>query len=324
MTGRALVIVDHQAGVVGQGQLGLVAQARAVRETVEALLFGAPSAEAMELLGRCGVSTVHLASSEALNVPVAQPRVEVLIDLLRREEFDVVLLENSSLAADVAAAAAVRLDAGVNWDLAALEMRDGSLVGTRTAVQDTVVVEVGWSGLPALAVFRAGQLGPVPPAEPLVPTTRDVDVELSPSASAVRVIRGADSALAMTGLDTADIIVSGGRGLGGPENIALLEDLADVLGGVVGVSMPVVDKGWYPYSHQVGQTGRTVRPKLYIACGISGAMQHRVGMSRSGTIVAINTDPRAPVFGFCDFGVVGDLTEVVPRLAALLRADVRA
>ena len=99
----------------------------------------------------------------------------------------------------------------------------------------------------------------------------------------------------------------------------LLEDLAEVLAGAVGVSMPVVDKGWYPYSHQIGQTGRTVRPKLYIACGISGAIQHRVGMAKSGTIVAINTDPQAPVFGICDFGVVGDLTEVVPRLTALLR-----
>jgi electron transfer flavoprotein alpha subunit len=319
VTGRALVVVDHLDGVIGAGQLGVVSQAGALCETVEALLFGPPSEAAVAELGRHGVAVVHVASSELLNVPVAQPRVEVLVDLQRREGFDVVLLENSSLAADLAAAAAVRLDAGVNWDLTAIELRDGSFVGTRVALQDTVVVDVGWAGSPALAVFRVGQLEPVPAAEPLVPTTRDVTLQPSPLACAVRVIRRDDSTVVPTGLDTADIIVAGGRGLGGPENIPLLEELADVLGGVVGVSMPVVDKGWYPYPRQIGQTGRTVRPKLYIACGISGAMQHRVGMAKSGTIVAINSDPQAPVFGFCDFGVVGDLTEVVPRLAALLR-----
>jgi electron transfer flavoprotein alpha subunit len=319
VSGRALVVVEHDDGVISPGQLGLVAQARAVRGTVEALLFGPPSGAAVELLGRHGVQVVHLASAEELNVPVAQPRVEALVELQRAEEFDAVILENSSLAADVAASVAVHLDAGVNWDLAALELRDGSLVGIRAAVQDTVLVEVGWEGSPALAVFRAGQLAADPVAEPVVPRTRHLAVHLSPLAGAVRVVRHAESARLSTGLDTADVIVAGGRGIGGPENIALLEELADVLGGVVGVSMPVVDKGWYPYAHQVGQTGRTVRPKLYLACGISGALQHRVGMAKSGTIVAINTDPEAPIFGYCDFGIVGDLTDVVPRLTALLR-----
>ena len=319
MTSRALVVVEQRDGVIGPGQLGVIAKARAVADTVDVLLIWPEWNQAATLLGEHGVRVVHVASSDAVTTPVSQPRVEVLVHLQSIQYYDTILLENSSLAADVAAAVAVRLDAGVNWDLADLALRDGELVGTRFALQDSLVVDVGWTGSPRIAVFRAGQLEPVPVADPSVPVVQEVDVVMSPRASAVRVLRRYEGDGMASGLDSCDVIVAGGRGLGRAENIVLLEDLAEVLAGAVGVSMPVVDKGWYPYSHQIGQTGRTVRPKLYIACGISGAIQHRVGMAKSGTIVAINTDPQAPVFGICDFGVVGDLTAVVPRLTALLR-----
>ncbi len=120
-------------------------------------------------------------------------------------------------------------------------------------------------------------------------------------------------------LEEADVIVAGGRGLGGPENFTLVEELAKALGGAVGATRAVVDAGWYPYSTQIGQTGKTVAPKLYVACGISGAIQHKVGMQSSGTIVAINKDPNAPIFEFADFGVVGDVHQVVPKLTELVR-----
>jgi electron transfer flavoprotein alpha subunit len=121
-------------------------------------------------------------------------------------------------------------------------------------------------------------------------------------------------------IEDADVIVAGGRGLGGPEHFALVEELAKALGGAVGATRAVVDAGWYPYASQVGQTGRTVAPKLYIACGISGAIQHKVGMQSSNVIVAINKDPNAPIFEFCDLGVVGDLHQIVPKLTELVRA----
>ncbi|MDQ4081706.1 MAG: electron transfer flavoprotein subunit alpha/FixB family protein, partial [Actinomycetota bacterium] len=144
-------------------------------------------------------------------------------------------------------------------------------------------------------------------------------VEVEEWSTRARMLEQAHEERSGPSIEDADVIVAGGRGLGAPENFALVEELARALGGAVAATRAVVDAGWYPYAAQVGQTGRTVSPKLYLACGISGAIQHKVGMQSSGTIVAINKDPNAPIFEYSDLSVVGDLNEIVPRLTELVR-----
>jgi electron transfer flavoprotein alpha subunit len=316
---RALVVVELRSGRVPAGQLGVLSAAARVCDEVEALLpvaDGDPVEELTDALGAHGAGVVRVVTG----LPATSaPRVAVVAALHAEEPYDLVALENSSLSADLAGALAVRLGAGVCWDLSGLDDVDGELVGRRLALADSTSVDVGWVGGPAIALFRTAALDPVQHPTGHAPRVVGVEVPAGAGPDVVLDQTPGSADVVRSGLDTADIVVAGGRGLGSQENIALLEELASVLGGVVGVSMPVVDRGWYPYAHQVGQTGRTVRPRLYLACGISGAVQHRVGMSRSGTVIAINTDPQAPIFDLCDLGVVGDLTEVVPRITALLR-----
>ena len=267
-----------------------------------------------------GAGKVWVADDPALDAPLPQPRVDVLAKVVQDGGYDTVLFAASVLAADVAAGLAARLDAGLNWDLVDLEERGRPLVGTRPALGDSVYVEVGWKGEPAdrahpLRHLRAGRRR----------RRRARGRARSPSSSRTSRRRRRCSSRrtrsrAGPSIEDADIIVAGGRGLGGPENFALVEELAKALGGAVAATRAVVDAGWYPYSTQVGQTGKSVSPKLYVACGISGAIQHKVGMQSSNVIVAINKDANAPIFEFSDLGVVGDLHQVVPKLTELVRA----
>ena len=151
-------------------------------------------------------------------------------------------------------------------------------------------------------------------------TLTDVAVTLQDFSTASQMVEQAHEQASGPSIEDAEVIVAGGRGLGAPEGFQLAEELAAALGGAVAATRAVVDAGWYPYATQVGQTGKSVTPKLYIALGISGAIQHKVGMQNSGAIVAINKDPNAPIFDFADFGVVGDLHQIVPKLAELVRA----
>jgi electron transfer flavoprotein alpha subunit len=199
-----------------------------------------------------------------------------------------------------------------------VESRDGELVGTRPALGDTVVAEVGWRTTPRLALFRAGAFDPAESGGEAA--VEEFSAELQEFSTRARMIEQAHEETSGAAIEDADVIVAGGRGLGSPEGFRLAEELAQALGGAVGATRAVVDAGWYPYSAQVGQTGKSVAPKLYVALGISGAIQHKVGMQGSGTIVAINKDPNAPIFDFADFGVVGDLHAIVPKLTELVKA----
>jgi electron transfer flavoprotein alpha subunit len=296
----------------------VLAKAASLGGETAGAVVGSGVREAAGQAGRFGAARVYVADDAALGPPLPQPRVDALAAIVREGGFDAVLFANSVLAADVAAGLAARLDAGLNWDLVDLVERDGALVGTRPALEDSVYVDVGWRAEPRLALFRPGTFDPSESGgeAELV----DVAVELEDFSGSAEMVEQAHEEASGPSIEDADVIVAGGRGLGQPENFKLVEELAQALGGAVAATRAVVDAGWYPYATQVGQTGRTVSPKLYIACGISGAIQHKVGMQGAGTIVAINKDANAPIFEFADLGVVGDLHEIVPKLTELVRA----
>ena len=284
---------------------------------VAAVVAGAGIEAAASQAGRFGAGTVYVADDPALEAPLPQPRVDVLAGLIEEQGFDTVLFAASVLTADLAAALAARLDAGLNWDLVDLVREDGKLVGKRPALEDTVYVDVGWKSEPRLALIRTGTFDPVESGGEA--PIEQVDVQLEDFSTQARMVEQAHEESQGPSIEDADVIVAGGRGLGGPENFGLVEELARALGGAVAATRAVVDAGWYPYATQVGQTGKTVSPRLYIGVGISGAIQHKVGMQGSNVVVAINKDPNAPIFEYADLGVVGDLHQIVPKLTELIR-----
>jgi electron transfer flavoprotein alpha subunit len=314
---KLLVFIEHHGDALQRDALGVLGAAAALGEADAVLAGEGVGALAAEAAAH-GASTVLVAEDEALAAPLSQPRVALLARLVEERGYDTVLLANSVLAADVAAGLAARLEAGLNWDLTGLRADGDDLVGTRPALQDSVLVEVGWTGAPRIGLVRTGSYEPrrsggEAPVE-------QVSVELPAHAQAVRMLEQADAHSEGPKLEEADVIVAGGRGLGAAEGFQLCEQLAEALGGAVAATRAVVDAGWYPYAAQVGQTGKTVAPKLYIAAGISGAIQHKVGMQGSGTIVAVNKDRYAPIFELADLGVIGDVHEVLPRLTELVKA----
>ena len=313
----ALVFLEHHNSELQKGALGVLSKAASLGDDVAGVVIGSGVRALADEAGKFGASHVYVADDAQLEAPLSQPRVDVLAHLVRDKSFDTVLFANSVLAADVAAALAARLDAGLNWDLVDLRRENDALIGTRPALQDSVYVDVGWKDEPRLALFRSGAFDAA--ATGGSAQVEEIPVQLEDFSVAARMVEQAHAESEGPSIEDADVVVAGGRGLGGPENFTLVEELAKALGGAVGATRAVVDAGWYPYSTQVGQTGKTVSPKLYIACGISGAIQHKVGMQSSNVIVAINKDPNAPIFEFCDLGVVGDVHQVVPKLTELVK-----
>jgi electron transfer flavoprotein alpha subunit len=315
-----LVFLEHHDQALTPGSLGVLTRAAALDPDVAAVLVGGDDLVALAReAGRHGAATVFHATDVSAS-PLPGPRIDVLADLVRRiPGFDTILLSNSVLAGDIAAGLAARLDAGLNWDLVDLELRDGEPVGTQPMLQDAVVAEVGWRSSPRVALFRPGSFDAVPSATEREPAIESLSVESTPQTLAARAVARTLHTDEGPSLDAADVIVAGGIGLGSAEGFDLAEQLAGMLGGAVAATRAAVYKGWYPASAQVGQTGKTVSPKLYVALGISGAVQHKVGMQNSKTIVAINKDPHAPIFEFSDLAVIGDVHTVVPELVELLR-----
>jgi electron transfer flavoprotein alpha subunit len=305
---KTLVFLEHHEGQIQKGSLAVLAKAASAGDA-HGVVVGSGVRGLADGLG----TTVWSADDDRLAAPLPQPRVDVLAKLVRDEGYDTVLFGQSVLAADVAAGLAARLEAGLNWGLVDF---DGDQ-GRAPALQDTVVVDVGWSTPVRLGIFRAGALDPAPLSGSS--EVKDAALELEDFSTSAEMVEQAHAEQQGPSIEDADVIVAGGRGLGEPEKFALAEELAKALGGAVAATRAVVDAGWYPYSAQVGQTGKTVSPKLYVALGISGAIQHKVGMQASNVIVAINKDPNAPIFEFSDLGVVGDLHEIVPKLTELVK-----
>jgi electron transfer flavoprotein alpha subunit len=314
---KSLVFLEHHEGEFVKNSLGVLAKAASLGGDAHGVVVGAGVKDLAPRAGAFGASKVYVADDASVEAPLPQPRVDVLAKLVRDGGYDTVLFGQSVLAADIASALAARLEAGLNWDLVDLVEQDGKLVGKRPALQDSVYADVGWSSEPRVALFRSGAFDANEAGGEA--EVEDVAVELDDFSTHATMVEQAHAESEGPSIEDADVIVAGGRGLGGPENFALAEQLAQALGGAVAATRAVVDAGWYPYASQVGQTGKTVSPKLYVALGISGAIQHKVGMQSSGTIIAINKDANAPIFEFADLGVVGDVHEIVPKLTELVR-----
>src|SRR5215210_1745860 len=231
------------------------------------------------------------------------------------------VLGASIVVCDEGAGIAVRLDAGLVIDAVELHDEGGELITRRAGLGDSVLAHCGFTTPVGVVVVRANTFAPADEsAGSGGAEVRRFTPELRPFSTAAHIVGHEQADQSGVDITEADVLVGGGRGLGKPENFSLVEDLAKALGGAVAATRAVVDAGWYPYSAQVGQTGKAVAPALYVACGISGAIQHKVGMQGSKTIVAINKDPNAPIFEFADLGVVGDLHTIVPKLTELVRA----
>ena len=304
-----LVLVEHEEGSLKKVTAQMLSKARQLGEPA-AVFVGDGLDTATEALGRYGVATIYAATGEGWSNQLTLPQVDALAAAAERVEPIAVLVASTPGGKEAGARLAARKGWGMLADVVDF---DGDLVATQNVFGGATIVRSRVSaGTPVLAIKPNSFPIEESPGQPEV-----VDLGLTREAGPADV-RMTEHVVEERGgrpdVAEAEIVVSGGRGLQDPANFALVEALADSLGAAVGASRAAVDAGWYPHQHQVGQTGKTVSPQLYVAVGISGAIQHRAGMQTSKTIVAVNKDAEAPIFSISDFGVVGDLFKVVPRL----------
>jgi electron transfer flavoprotein alpha subunit len=312
-----LVFIEQREGRVRPVSREALGEATRLAAALEGPVVGVCAAAAdpdLAPLGEAGAERVLLAAHPRFATYDGEGYAAAVEAAVRSVQPRAVLFANSSMGRDLAPRVAARLGAGLASDCTHLESAGGELVATRPVYAGKAIQKVRFPRTPALLTLRPKIFAAVskPGARAVV---EPLALEL-PGAARESVLRVAAAAGGKMDLTESEIIVSGGRGLKGPEHFTLIEELARSLGATVGASRAVVDAGWRPHHDQVGQTGKTVSPKLYVAVGISGAIQHLAGMSSSRCIVAINKDPEAPIFKVADYGVVGDLFEIVPALTA--------
>jgi electron transfer flavoprotein alpha subunit len=311
-----LVWVEHHDGVVRKTTLELLTLARRLGEP-SAVYVGSGGSTAQQTLARYGAGNIYVAEDPELTAYLVAAKAEALAQVMATTQSGAVLISSSPEGKEIAGRIAIKLGSGIITDAVDIETGpDGQLVTTPPIFADSWAVRAKVThGIPVITV-KPNVVSPEP--EPASGTLHSVSVHLSESARSARVTaRKPRQATGRPDLTEAAIVVAGGRGTNG--DFKPVEELADALGAAVGATRAVVDAGWYPHEFQIGQTGKTVSPQLYIACGISGAIQHRSGMQTAKTIVVVNKDADAPLFAIADFGVIGDLHKVLPQATEEIR-----
>ena len=310
----------HYEGAFNKNSLGGVSEAARLAGELgceaHAVVIGDVGDDLAASLGNYGVTKVFRAADAPEGL--AQPVVDVMAKVMDDNGHDYALFGGGLLGFEIGAGLAARLNAGVTMEVTAVNVRDGKLEAERPIHGDSSISTSRYKDrgiiigrLNAFEIAAAGDSA----AE-----VEDVAVQLSEASKRLTMVTRGEQRGADVDIEGANILVAGGRGLGKPEGFELCEALADALGGAVAATRAVVDAGWYPYSTQIGQTGKTVSPKLYLAAGISGAIQHKVGFQSSENIVAINKDANAPIFEYSDLGIVGDLNKILPKLTEAVKA----
>jgi electron transfer flavoprotein alpha subunit len=321
MAGILVYALHDDEGNFNKNSLGAISEAAKLAGELGtdagAVVVGDVPDNACAGLGAYGAKKVH----RAKGVPegLAQPVVDVMAKVIEDEGYSYALFGGGLLGFEVGAGLTARLNAGVTMEVTEVKAEDGKLVAMRPVLQDSAIVDVGYVDEPGIIIGRLNAFDATE-RDGGSAEIADVDVELSEWSSKAKMVQRGEARGEDVNIEDAEILVGGGRGLGKAEGFELCEQLAEALGGAVAATRAVVDAGWYPYAAQIGQTGKTVAPKLYLAAGISGAIQHKVGMQNSENILAINKDPNAPIFEFADLGVVGDLHKILPKLTEAVKA----
>jgi electron transfer flavoprotein alpha subunit len=320
MGGILVYALHDDEGNFNKNSLGALSEAAKLAGELgteaAAVVVGDVADDAATGLGAYGVKKVYRCKEAPEGL--AQPIVDVMAKVMTDNDFSYALFGGGLLGFEIGAGLTARLNAGVTMEVTQVNVADGKLVAERPILQDSQIADVGYVEEPGIIIgrlnaFDENETGGTAEVE-------DVAVELSEWSTKAKMVTRGEQRGEDVDIEGADILVGGGRGLGKAENFELAEQLSNTMGGAVAATRAVVDAGWYPYAAQIGQTGKTVAPKLYLALGISGAIQHKVGMQNSENILAINKDQNAPIFEFSDLGVVGDLHKIVPKLTEAIKA----
>ena len=319
-----LVYALHYEGAINKNSLGAVSEgARLAAELggeCHAIVVGGDDLtdELAGSVGAYGATKVYRAKAPE---GLAQPVVDAMAKVIADNGHGYALFGGGLLGFEVGAGLAARLGAGVAMEVTAVRAEDGKLVAERPILGDSAISEINFRSDVGIIIGRLNAFETTEGGSGAA-AIEDVDVELSPQAQQATMVQRGEQRGADVDIEGADVLIAGGRGLGKAEGFELVEALAKAFGGnsAVAATRAVVDAGWYPYAAQIGQTGKTVAPKLYLAAGISGAIQHKVGMQSAENIVAINKDANAPIFEFSDLGIVGDLNKIVPKLTEAIKA----